>query len=189
MGGVTRIGRKVFTKEEGDEWLSRQTAPICIVRLDAKTAELLLFYIGHRHKKQERTPYPSAQDESNLDELFLRMLTEGLPQIDAFLYGAYPLYEAMIYREYAPQAVALSVSPWRDEPLVSFDAEAIRLQRFRLDIGSYTLGLDVAVVDVVDVVDVVEESGVQRVCVDMGRHQIALGVALKRRGISSAPKI
>jgi hypothetical protein len=151
MGGVTRIGRNVFTKEEGDEWISHQTAPICIVRLDPKTAELLLFYIGHRHKKEDRVPYPSAQDEVKLDELFLRMLTEELPHIDAFLYGAFPLYEAMVYREYAPQAVALSTSPWDD-------AEAVN------------------------------ESGVQRVRLDGGLHQIALGLALKRRGISSAPK-
>lgn len=149
MGGVTRIGRKVFTKEEGDEWVARQTAPICIVRLDAKTAELLLFYIGHRHGKEDRVPYPSAQDEWNLDELFAHMLTEGLPHIDAFLYGAFPLYEAMVYREYAPQAVALSD-------------------------GSF---------------DRVEESGIQCVRLDSGLRQIALGVALKRRGISSAPKI
>ena len=153
MGGVTRIGRKVFTKEEGDEWVAQQTAPICIVRLDEKTAELLLFYIGHRHGKEGRTPYPSAQDELKLDELFAHMLTEGLPHIDAFLYGAFPLYEAMVYREYAPQAVALSASPWGDA------------------------------------VEAVKESGIQRVCVDGGPHQIALGVALKRRGISSAPKI
>jgi len=159
MGGVTRIGPRVFTKEEGEEWISRQTAPICIVRLDAKTAELLLFYIGHRHEKEDKTPYPSAQDNVKLDELFTHMLTEGLPHIDAFLYGTFPLYEAMVYRKYAPQAVALSAPPWDDAPLVSFDTE------------------------------VVKESGVQRVRLDGGPHQIALGIALKRQGVSSAPKI
>ena len=175
MGGVTRIGRRVFTKEEGDEWMSVQTAPICIVRLDTKTAELLLFYIGHRHGKEDRVPYPSAQDEVNLDELFVHMLTEGFPYIDAFLYGTFPLYEAMVYREYAPQAVALSASSWEDAPLLSFDAEAIGLQRFRLDVGP--------------AVNAVKESSVQRVRLDGGPYQIALGISLKRQGISSAPKI
>ena len=180
MGGVGRTGARVLSREEGADWVSRQTTPVCIVRMDAIATEQFLFYMAQRHGKETPTPYPLTVCDSNqVDNLFAYTLEEGLSHINAFLYGSFPFQEAFVYRQYAPQAVALSHAPWDDAPLVSCGDDATIRFDSQGDWRSAVLRC----------VTLVQARGDSRVRLDVGSHQVALGLALKHCGISSSPKI
>jgi hypothetical protein len=217
MGGVRRIGTRVLSREESEVWMSRQKSPVCIVRLDAVTAELLLFYVAHRHKKEALKPYPSTLDETHLDDLFASTIEEGLPRIDAFLYGTLPYYEALLYKTYAPQAIALSYASVEDAPLITWEARhsippsispppprgegwtdarqhvspptGVSAKPF-VKCTPHPLGRGVHLYDTVveTLSEEVAKGGASCVRLDGGVYQVALGVALKQRGISSCPK-